>query len=367
MTALAIAALALAAGGGQGLGAELPPAPVKLFQVAWKRSFVSAPLFDWKPNERGGVAHDPTTGLAVFGTRDGWLHAVRKDGSLAWEVKSDGALGPPAIDGDSVYVGSTGGTLLAVSLPDGKVRWRWSAGEDVSTKPAVGAELVHVASRQDTLFALDLRTGAWKWHQRRDGRTSSGFSIFGSAPAVLGPGGLVHAAFSDGTVVAYDAKTGSRRWERQAAPAGSHLDVDALALGDGRLYAAAYSGAVVALDPKGGEVRWTFEAKGASQVAFAGGLVVVVTPSSVIGLSPADGAALWTAPLGGAPTAPPVLAGKWLLVPAGEGGLRWIEAASGRTLRVFDPGTGVSGTPAASGSRVYVLSNGGDLFALDLL
>jgi hypothetical protein len=35
-------------------------------------------------------------------------------------------------------------------------------------------------------------------------------------------------------------------------------------------------------------------------------------------------------------------------------------------LRVFDPGTGVSGPAGVHGGRVYVLSNGGDLYALDL-
>jgi len=56
----------------------------------------------------------------------------------------------------------------------------------------------------------------------------------------------------------------------------------------------------------------------------------------------------------------------WVLVPSGEEGLRWIEAASGRMFRVLEPGNGVSGAPAAVRSRVYVLSNGGTLYALDL-
>ncbi len=119
-------------------------------------------------------------------------------------------------------------------------------------------------------------------------------------------------------------------------------------------------------DARSGETVWTFQAPAAAQVAVAPGLVVAVTPGNVYGLSPGDGAALWTAPLGGAPAGPPALAGKWLLVPAGAGGLRWIEAASGRTLRVFDPGSGVSGAPGSARGRVYVLSNAGDLFALDL-
>ena len=64
--------------------------------------------------------------------------------------------------------------------------------------------------------------------------------------------------------------------------------------------------------------------------------------------------------------AQPVRAGPWVLVPTGQAGLRFVEAASGRTLRTLDPGTGISGTPALLGSRVYALSNAGELLALDL-
>jgi len=101
-------------------------------------------------------------------------------------------------------------------------------------------------------------------------------------------------------------------------------------------------------------------------IVLDAGIVIATTTTSVYALSAEDGMPLWSTPLGGAPWAEPAVAGKWVLVPTGSGGLRWLEAASGRTLRVFDPGTGVSGEPAVSGSRIYVLSNGGTLFALDL-
>src|SRR5512147_1116589 len=134
MTALALA-LALAAG--PGVRTSLPPAPVRLYAVAWHRPFVPVTPLEWKPEERGGVAVDPATKLAVFGTRDGWLHAVRPDGTLAWEFQGAGPFGPPAVDGDTVYVGSTDGRLHAIALTTGKVRWTYKADEDLATRPAV--------------------------------------------------------------------------------------------------------------------------------------------------------------------------------------------------------------------------------------
>jgi outer membrane protein assembly factor BamB len=361
MSPLALA-LALAAGD-PGVRTVLPPAPVKLFRVAWQRPFVPPQPFEGKPQERGGVAADPRRGLAFVGTRDGWLHAVRADGSVAWEVRAGGSLGPPTVAGDTVYVGSADGRLYAVEIPTGKTRWTYEAREDLSTRPAVAEGSVFVASLRDTVFAVDAASGAWRWHHRREPK--EGLTILGAAAVQVG-GGSAFAAYSDGTVAALDARNGAARWERRVAPPGSHPDVDGLALDGQRLYAAAYSGAVLAIDARSGQTLWSFAAPAATQVSLAGGLVVAVTAGSVHGLSPADGSVLWTTPLGGSPGGPPALAGKWLLVPAGAGGLRWLEAATGRPLRSFQPGTGILGAPAVSSGRVYVLTNGGDLFALDL-
>ncbi len=360
MGALALA-IALAAAGG--VSTHLPPVPRSLYRVAWERPFVGLRSLEWKPEERGGVAVDPATGLAIAGTRDGWLHAVRADGTLAWELRGAGAFGSPAVAGDTVYVGSAEGRLYAVATQTGKERWRYQTEEDLSTRPAVVDGLVVVASLQDTLFAVDARTGAWKWHHRRD--TKPGLTIFGAASARAG-GGAVYAAYSDGFVAALDLG-GKARWEKQVAPSGDHLDVDSLQLDGARLYAAAYSGAVLALDARTGDTVWTAQAPAAARLALTAGLVVAVTPASVLALAQNDGSVVWTSPLEGAPASEPIASGRWVLVPAGSGGLRWLEAASGRVLRVFDPGTGVSGPPAIAGRRVYVLSNGGDLFALDLV
>lgn len=362
MTALALALLAAA---GPGIRTSLPPAPVRLYRIAWQRPFVPLPILGWKPTERGGVVVDPATSLAIFGTRDGWLHAVRPDGTVAWEFRGAGSLGPPAVEGDTVYVGSSDGVLHAIAIPTGKERWRYRAEEDLTTRPAVAHGAVFVSSLQDTLFAVEAATGTWRWHHRRETKAPGGFTIFGAASALAGRD-AVYGAYSDGFVAALDPATGTPLWERQIAPPDEHLDVDSIALDGARLYAAAYSGAVRAVDARSGEVLWSAAAPSAARLALAAGLVVAVTPTTIQAHSTVDGSVVWTAPLRGSPDAPPVLAGKWLLVPEGGEGLRWIEAGTGRTLRVFQPGTGISGPPGVAGGRVYVLSNGGDLFALDL-
>ncbi len=357
-------ALALLLGSVPGLRSTVPPAPVRLYSIAWKRSLVTPGMLEWQPVEPGSPAVDPVTGIVVVGTRDGWLHAIRRDGSSLWDVPTGGPFaGQARIDGDTVYAGSTDGQLYALALATGKERWRYDAREELGTRPLVANGTVFVASLEDTVFAVDARTGTWKWHHRREPR--EGFTIRGAASVVPGDG-VVFAAYSDGFAAALDMQTGRPRWERQVAPAGDYLDVDSIQADGGRVYAAAYSGAIVALEAATGKPVWTVAAKDASRVALAPGTVVAVTASSILALSPADGSRVWSAPLDGVPAGDPVVAGRWLLVPAGTGGLKFVELASGRTLRTLQPGAGVSATPGLAGARAYVLSNGGDLLALDL-
>lgn len=359
------AGLALLLAAAPAIDGRLPAAPLQLFRIAWKRPLVRPELLDWRRIEPGGPAIDAATGTVVVGTRDGWLHAFRPDGTLAWELEGAGAFGAqPTIDGGVVYAGTSGGILYAVELATGKVRWSYDAKEELGARPAVAGGLVLAFTLEDTLVAVDARTGAWRWHHRRDRR--EGFTIRGAAAPIV-RGETVFEAWSDGTVAALELASGNPRWERKVAPAGKYVDVDSLALAGGRLFAAAYSGAVLAIDPDSGKTLWQVKLPDATRLASVGGALVVVTTSAVKALTLDQGAPLWETPIGGgAPASPPVEAGGYLAVPAGAGGLLFLDPSSGRVLHVFDGGQGVDGTLATSKGRGYVLANGGTLFALDL-
>ncbi|HEU4385782.1 MAG TPA: PQQ-binding-like beta-propeller repeat protein [Anaeromyxobacteraceae bacterium] len=352
------------------LAAAAPPAPPaasNLYRVLWTRQLTPQTLLEYKPSEPGGAGVDPATGMVVVGTRDGWVHAFLPDGALIWEFRAAGGfLAPPLVGSDAVFVGSLDGRVYARDKATGKERWQYDVKEEIGSRPVAWGGLVYVATLQDTVLALDARTGAFKWHHRRESTAS--FTIRGVATPVA-DGGVLYAGFSDGAVVALDAATGVLRWERRVAPRGDFMDVDGIALDEGRLYAAAYSGAVVALEPATGKPLWEVKAPQACRVAAGKGYVGVVTVDQVLFMTGQDGKELWRLPLQGMPTGLPVALGRGLgllLVPNGHG-LLLIDARGGRILRNFNRGEGASSSPVVADRRVYVLSNAGELVAVELL
>lgn len=345
---------------------DMSRAPLKLWQVAWHRPLSTAGgLLEWKPKEPGGPAVDPITGVVVVGTRDGMLRALDGRGELVWEFQAHGPFdAPPRIVGDTVYAGCDDGHVYALELLSGRQKWSYDTQEEVGTVPVVTDDALFVATLQDTVFALDRKTGAWRWHHRRESGT--GFTIRGAAGVAVS-GDTVYAAYSDGWVAALAAKDGTARWERRIAPPGQFVDVDSTPVVSGStVFVAAYSGAVLALDTANGAVRWQFKVANATRVALGEGVVLAVASERLYALALADGAEHWNAPLGGPTGTIPLLhRGRGFV--ANGNGLLILDASSGKPLRVFNPGTGVSGAPALRGQRMYVLSNGGELFALDLL
>jgi outer membrane protein assembly factor BamB len=344
-------------------GTQLPPAPVKLWSVAWQRHLVPNELLEWRPEELGGPAVDPVTGLVVVGTRDGWLHAYDELGERMWSFQAAGRFdAAPRVEAGLAYAGSSEGKLYAVEIGTGRLRWTYDAQEEFGTTPVVAGGLVLVMTLQDSLIAVDAKTGTWKWHHRRE--TREGFTIRGAA-APLVSGALAIGAYSDGTIAVLDLLTGTVKWERRVAPLGDFMDVDGLRVQGGRLYAAAYSGAIYALDLQTGDQEWELRTPGASRLALGPGVLVAVTTTQVLGVEPRGGGVRWSLPLEGVPAGEPLVVSGHALVPNSKG-LLFIEASAGRLLRVFNPGTGVSAAPAGLGRRVYVLSNAGALVALDL-
>ncbi|HZY99177.1 MAG TPA: PQQ-binding-like beta-propeller repeat protein, partial [Candidatus Baltobacteraceae bacterium] len=144
---------------------------------------------------------------------------------VSWRVQTDGGYSSsPAIAGDTVYIGSNGGTLYALDLHTGNVRWHYHAGTALMANPLVWNGLVIAGEGNQQ----------WVWGDRYH-------------KIVVGT--------KDNALLAFDAKTGRPRW--RLALAGTGMPTGAIVAGT--LIQHNGAGLLTLLDPNDGAVRYTLD------------------------------------------------------------------------------------------------------------
>jgi outer membrane protein assembly factor BamB len=341
-----------------------------IVHVRWRTEIHARALFQPPPEEcaSGALAGDHL----VIGSRGASVVGVRLvDGHIDWSTKVSGGIDSDARFDEArgqVFLGADDGSFYAVDAAGGRIRYTYMAKGAIERAAELGGDAVYLASASDRVIALDAATGKWRWQYERE--TPDGFTIHGySAPALHGT--QVLAGFSDGYLVALQAATGEVVWAKSLAAASDQfVDVDSTPLvAGGTVFAASYSGGVYGLDEKDGAVKWRLPTEGAGQLSLIGGDLFFAAPRQGLHAVSSSGRILWRQGLAeaGDLTAPLVL-GHFLVFSGSRGGLFVIDSRDGELLEVFNPGDGIcaSATLDATHSRIYVLSNGGTLYALDL-
>lgn len=345
-------------------------APAGIVHVRWRTEIHAHKLFQPQPEEcaSGALAGD----RLVIGSRAGSVVGVQVDtGHVDWATAVSGGVDSEArFDAarGQVYVGADDGSFYAMDAQNGHVRWTYHAKGAVERAAEVGGDAVYLATAADRVIALDAVTGKWRWQYERE--TPDGFTIHGySGPSFRQ--NQVLAGFSDGYLVSLQAATGEVVWAKSLAAASDQfVDVDStpVVAGDA-LYAASYSGGVYGLDAKDGSTRWRLATEGAGQLSLIDGTLYFAAPRQGLSAVSKAGQILWRQGLAeaGDLTAPLAL-GHFLVFSGSRGGLFVVDARDGDLLEIFNPGEGIcaSATLDPRGGRIYVLSNGGTLYALDV-
>ena len=122
------------------------------------------------------------------------------DGQLDWDRELSGVLGPLALSGDRVFVGSTDNSLYALETGSGRLAWRpWRAGGDV-VGAAADERFVYMASLDNLLRAFRRGNGNQVWKRALSTRTKAPPSTFG---------GIVIVSGNDPTLSTFNAATGA--------------------------------------------------------------------------------------------------------------------------------------------------------------
>lgn len=351
-----------------------------IYEVSWWTPLVKVGLLEHKPLEPASPAVDPDTERIIVTTRDGFIRCLSpEDGHIEWQKKTANRFyaGATVVAGVA-YVPGGDGVLYALRAVSGEEVWKYEAKEELVTAPTVSDGLVLVTSQADTVFAVDEATGAWKWQYRRD--MPPGFSVRGAARPTVADG-LVYTGFADGTLVALGADDGVPRWERKLSVSGAtqFLDVDTQPIvADGHVYAASYAGGVVSVDAKTGTLEWVSPKLGVTAMALRGRTLFCTGDGKLSAVETGQGRVLWTLDLsdknnkgrGANAGVSLTFARGYVVVPTATS-LAFVDASAGRVRAMWNPGRGVTAAPAAfassrNGARLYVVSNLGSLFALQL-
>lgn len=355
--------------------------PPALWEVDWFRPLVKGELLEYQPRETARPAIDPDTERIVVTTRDGGIRCLSPvDGSVLWEKKTFGKFfsGATIFEGIA-YVPGGDGQLYAIRVLSGETLWVFKANEELITAPVVAEGKVLVTSSQDTLFAVDTANGKWVWQYKRD--MPQGFSVRG-ASAPVARDGLVYAGFADGFLVALGLDDGVARFERKLTISGGQQfkDVDSTPVldEDGRLFAASYKDGVFALNAQTGDILWASARAGVTSLVLRGAVLFATGDGTLTAIDSNGGKALWSLDLSDRTSKgrlnnagrPPVMTRGYLVVPTSTA-LAFVDPTVGKVRAAWNPGRGVSATPARfvsarGGNRLYVLTNLGTLYALQM-
>ena len=150
-----------------------------------------------------------------------------------------------AVNGTTVAVASTDGTVAALDAATGRDLWRASVKAPIAAGVGTDGKLTAVVTRTNELVALSGGTEAW-----REKLTAAAYT----APFVAG--GRVFLLTADRSVSAYDGQTGRKLWTQQRPGEPLVLRQAGVMLAVGDTLVVGLSGRMAGLNPLNGSVRW---------------------------------------------------------------------------------------------------------------
>jgi outer membrane protein assembly factor BamB len=310
--------------------------------------------------------------------REGHVSAFSMSGGRLWrtdlkpeeEKAESGFGGGLAAEGDTLYVATGFGNVVALNTGSGKPVWTKPLGVPIRSSPTVANGKVFVVNTESELYALSAKDGTQLWTARG---LPEGASILSNvSPAVSG--NMLVVSYASGELTAFDIATGQQKWtDSVSGSAISGLSLTAIGdaarpvIDDGIVFAGSRSGRMIATNLKNGERVWSRDIQAAQTPWVAGGTVFVLdTNSRIYALERKTGKLRWVT---GLPTAKtwsgPTLAGGKLWMASNKGLLVGVDATSGQIATQRDLDNPVFISPIVANGRMFVLTDKANLIAMN--
>ena len=305
-----------------------------------------------------------------------WKSTIGKplgNGWKFWDRRDPGFVtGGVGAGGGLVFVGTTTGDVVALSVADGSEFWRIDIGTESVVPPVYDDGQVFIQTIDGRLLARDSETGEPIW--AFDSQVPI-LTLRGTAMPVVNDD-IVYSGFADGMLVALNSKTGERLWgHRVMLPQGRSelermVDVDAAPLVVGPVvYAVSFQGRLKAVRRSDGRALWEKEASSFLNLAAGYGQIYMVDENDKVSAIDQESAdENWVNEgLVRRVASSPVAYNNYLLIGDDDGYLHVLAQSDGRFLgRTKIDGDGLRSPFTVVDGTVYVYGSGGSLTALEI-
>jgi outer membrane protein assembly factor BamB len=296
-------------------------------------------------------------GTVFVGSQKGELVALSlENGSVYWKFSTGNSIGEssPAYGNGAVYIGDLGGWINALNATDGRKLWAFKTNGEIKSSPVVVGDRVLIGSYDENLYCLSARNGSLLWKVKTNGPVHATPSVSGGIAFIAGCDELFRAIrISDGKEV-FNVSSGAYTGASPALLGGS-------------AFYGTFDNEVLGVNLTERKISWRYQHP-QRQFPFYSSAAVTSTrivlggrDKLVHGLTLA-GKSAWTFATRARVESSPAIAGGRVFVGSNDGRFYVLNLANGAKLWEFNAGAALSASPAIANGRIVIGSQDGRLY-----
>jgi outer membrane protein assembly factor BamB len=296
-------------------------------------------------------------GTVYVGSQKGELVALSlENGNVYWKYTIDAPIGEssPAYSNGVVFVGDLSGWFHAVNARDGKKIWAFKCGSEIKSSPVVVGDRVLIGSYDENLYALSTRDGSVLWKFKTNGPVHSTPGISEGLAFIAGCDEVFRAIrISDGKEV-FNVSSGSYTGASPALRLGS-------------AFYGTFDNEVLSVNLKQHQIAWRYEHPQRkfpfySSAAVTDDRVVLGGRDKLVHGLTLAGKGVWTFATRARVESSPAIAGGKVFVGSNDGRFYVLGLNTGEKLWEFSAGAPLSASPAIANGRIVIGSQDGRLY-----
>jgi len=296
-------------------------------------------------------------GTVFIGSQKGELVSLNlENGQVYWKYQTGSPIGEssPSYSNGVVYIGDLGGVLHAINASDGKGLWTFKTASEIKSSPVVVGDRVLIGSYDENLYCVSARNGSVIWKFKTNGPVHSTPSISSGMAFFAGCDEMFRAIrIADGKEafsVSSDAYTG-------ASPA----------LRGNSAFYGTFNNEVLMVSLMAHRVGWRYEHPQRkfpyySSVAVTTTTVVVGGRDKLVHGISISGKGIWNFATRARVESSPAIADGRVFVGSNDGRFYVLNLANGNKVWEFNAGAPLSASPAIAKGRIVIGSQDGRLY-----